>query len=156
VWYNTGVFDDAGVKPAKTYDDLLSTAQTISDFGVPPLSIGAANGWTLTDIFENIYLAQAGPDKYDQLSAHQIPGTDQSVKDALATMAKLVKSDWLPGGTSDALQTEFPDSVQNMFSNPPKAAMEIEADFVGATIEGNTKAKVGTDAKVFAFPTIGG
>jgi len=156
VWYNANVFDDAGVKPAKTFDDLLSSMQTISDFGVPPLSIGAANGWTLTDIFENIYLAQAGPDKYDQLTGHQIPWTDPSVKDALTTMAKMVKSDWLPGGTGDTLQTEFPQSVQNMFSKPPKAAMEIEGDFVGATISGNTKAKVGTDAKVFSFPAIGG
>ncbi len=70
-------------------------------------------------------------------------------------MAEMVKSDWLPGGTSDTLQTEFPQSVQNMFSNPPKAAMEIEGDFVGATITGNTKAKVGTDAKVFSFPPVG-
>jgi alpha-glucoside transport system substrate-binding protein len=129
VWYNTKVFT--------------------------PLSIGAANGWTLTDIFENIYLAQAGPEKYDQLAAHSIPWTDQSVKDALATMAQLVKSSWLPGGTSDALQTEFPESVQNVFTDPPKAATEIEGDFVGATITGDTKAKVGTDAKVFPFPAIG-
>jgi ABC-type glycerol-3-phosphate transport system substrate-binding protein len=156
VWYNTKVLDDAGVKPAKSFDDLLKSMQTISDFGVPPLSIGAANGWTLTDIFENIYLAQAGPDKYDQLTKHEIPWTDPSVKDALTTMAKMVKSDWLPGGTSDTLQTEFPVSVQNMFSNPPKAAMTIEGDFVGATITGNTKAKVGSDAKVFSFPPIGG
>ena len=154
VWYNANVFDDAGVKPAKSFDDLMTSMQTISDFGVPPLSIGAANGWTLTDIFENIYLAQAGADKYDQLTSHQIPWTDPSVKEALTTMAGMVKSDWLPGGTTDTLQTEFPQSVQNMFSSPPKAAMEIEGDFVGATISGNTKAKVGSDAKVFSFPPI--
>src|SRR6187551_2997418 len=118
VWYNANVFDDAGVKPAKTFDDLLSSMQTVSDFGVPPLSIGAANGWTLTDIFENVYLAQAGADKYDQLTKHEIPWTDPSVKEALTTMAGMVKSDWLPGGTSDTLQTEFPQSVQNMFSKP--------------------------------------
>ena len=29
--------------------------------GVPPYSIGGADGWTLTDLFENIYLRQAGP-----------------------------------------------------------------------------------------------
>jgi ABC-type glycerol-3-phosphate transport system substrate-binding protein len=156
VWYNANVFDDAGVKPAKSFDDLLTSMQTISDFGVSPLSVGAANGWTLTDIFENIYLAQAGAEKYDQLTTHQISWTDPSVKEALTTMAKLVRSDWLPGGTSDALQTEFPTSVQNMFSTPPKAAMEIEGDFVGATISGNTKAKVGKDAKVFSFPAIAG
>jgi ABC-type glycerol-3-phosphate transport system substrate-binding protein len=156
VWYNANVFDDAGVKPVSTYDNLLSTMQTVSDFGVPPLSIGAANGWTLTDIFENIYLAQAGQEKYDQLSTHSIPWTDQSVKDALATMAELTKSSWLPGGTSEALQTEFPDSIQNLFTGPAKAAAEIEGDFVAAVISGDTKAKVGSDAKVFPFPAVGG
>jgi ABC-type glycerol-3-phosphate transport system substrate-binding protein len=156
VWYNASVFDDAGVKPTKTFDDLLAAMQTISDFGVPPLAIGAANGWTLTDIFENIYLAQAGPDQYDRLTAHEIPWTDQSVKDALTTMGEMVKSDWLPGGTEETLQTEFPESVQNMFKDPPQAAMTIEGDFVAAAITGDTNAKVGTDAKVFPFPAVGG
>ncbi len=35
---------------------------------MPAYSIGGADGWTLTDLFENIYLRQAGPEKYDQLS----------------------------------------------------------------------------------------
>jgi ABC-type glycerol-3-phosphate transport system substrate-binding protein len=155
VWYNTSVFDDAGVKPAASFDQMLSDMQTISDFGVTPLSVGAANGWTLTDIFENIYLAQAGPDMYDQLSSHSIPWTDPSVIEALNTMAKVVPSKFIVGGTSDALQTEFTESVQNLFSNPPKGAMEIEGDFVAATISGDTKAKVGSDAKQFSFPAIG-
>ena len=41
--------------------------------GVPPYSIGGADGWTLTDLFENIYLRQAGPDKYDQLTDARDP-----------------------------------------------------------------------------------
>jgi len=34
--------------------------------------------------------------------------------------------------------------------------MTIEGDFVAATIEGNTAAKVGSDAKLFAFPPMTG
>jgi Bacterial extracellular solute-binding protein len=155
VWYNASVFKDAGVKPTTSFDQMLKDMQTISDFGVAPLSVGGANGWTLTDIFENIYLAQAGPDMYDKLSAHSIPWTDPSVKQALSTMAKVVPSSLLVGGTSGTLQTDFTTSVQNLFAKPPKGAMEIEADFVAATITGNTKAKVGSDAKLFSFPAIG-
>jgi alpha-glucoside transport system substrate-binding protein len=156
VWYNTKVFSDAGVKPTTTYDKMLADMQTVSDSGVTPLSVGAANGWTLTDIFENIYLAQAGPEKYDQLSTHQIPWTDDSVKQALRTMAQLLKPEFLAEGTNGSLQTEFPQSVENLFSAPPKAGMTIEGDFVAATIEGNTTAKVGSDAKLFAFPPMTG
>ena len=39
----------------------------------PAYSIGGADGWTLTDLFENIYLRQAGPDMYDKLATHDDP-----------------------------------------------------------------------------------
>ena len=89
IWYNVSAFEDAGVEPPETFDDLTAAAETINASGLPAYSIGGADGWTLTDLFENIYLRQAGPEKYDQLSTHEIPWTDQSVKDALTTMAQI-------------------------------------------------------------------
>jgi ABC-type glycerol-3-phosphate transport system substrate-binding protein len=156
VWYNAKVFRDAGVKPATDFNQLLQDMQTIADSGVKPLSVGAANGWTLTDIFENIYLAQAGAQKYDQLAKHQIPWTDDSVKQALTTMGQMVQPDFLAGGTNEALQTEFPQSVQDVYASPPKAGLEIEADFVAGQISSETKAKLGKNAKFFPFPGISG
>lgn len=61
VWYNAKVFENAGASEPKTWKDLLSTAQTVFDSGVTPFSVGGADGWTLTDWFENVYLSQAGP-----------------------------------------------------------------------------------------------
>jgi alpha-glucoside transport system substrate-binding protein len=156
VWYNAKVFRDAGVQPATDFNQLLTDMKTIADSGVKPLSIGAANGWTITDIFENIYLAQAGAEKYDQLAKHQIPWTDDSVKQALSTMAQVVQPDYLVGGTSRTLQTEFPQSVQNLYASPPKAGLEIEADFVAGQVSSVTKAKLGKNAKLFAFPGMSG
>ena len=74
VWYNVGVFEGAGVEPPATIEELQQVAQTISDYGVEPYSIGADVGWPLSDLFENIYLRTAGPDMYDQLAAHEIRG----------------------------------------------------------------------------------
>src|SRR3954447_4017108 len=79
VWYNVKAFDDAGVDPPKTWDDMTKDAGTLKASGIPAYSIGGADGWTLTDLFENIYLRQAGAEKYDQLAKHKIPWTDQSV-----------------------------------------------------------------------------
>ncbi|MET7456211.1 ABC transporter substrate-binding protein [Streptomyces sp. NPDC005574] len=157
VWYNTAAFEAAGVTAApKTWKDFLSTAQTLSDAGSPAVSIGGADGWTLTDWFENVYLSQAGPEKYDQLAQHKIKWTDPSVKDALTTLAQLWgKDDLIAGGRSGALQTEFPKSVTQAFSGDNPAAMVYEGDFVTANINADTKAKVGTDAKVFPFPAVG-
>jgi alpha-glucoside transport system substrate-binding protein len=157
VWYNTQVFNDAGVQPPTTWDELLSTAQTISDFGVPPYSIGVDVGWPLSDLFENIYLRTAGPEMYDKLATHDIPWTDQSVKDALSKMADILgNSDEIAGGTQGALQTDFNGSVTQMFADPPEGSMTFEGNFVAGVITGETKAKVGTDADFFDFPSIDG
>jgi alpha-glucoside transport system substrate-binding protein len=155
VWYNVPVFEDAGVEAPTTWDEFLQTAETIKASGVPAYSIGGADGWTLTDLFENIYLRMAGPEKYDQLATHEIPWTDQSVKDALTEMAKIFSdTDNIFGGKQGALQTDFPTSVTNAFGDPPKAAMVIEADFVEGEILNSTKAKPETGFNVFDFPSI--
>ncbi|MER7184713.1 ABC transporter substrate-binding protein [Streptomyces hyaluromycini] len=157
VWYNAKVFENAGAKEPRTWQDLLTTAQAVYDSGVTPFSVGGADGWTLTDWFENVYLSQAGPEKYDQLAQHKIKWTDPSVKQALTTLAQIWgKKGYVAGNASGALQTEFPASVTQTFTggDQPKAAMVYEGDFVQVNI-GETKAKVGTDAKVFPFPAVG-
>jgi alpha-glucoside transport system substrate-binding protein len=156
VWYNVQAFADAGVEPPETWDQLLEDAQTLKASGTPAYSIGASEGWTLTDLFENIYLRLAGPEKYDQLANHEIPWTDQSVKDTMAEMAKVFSdTSNIAGGTAGALQTDFPTSATQVFSDPPKAAMVFEGDFVQTFIETETKAKIPDDANVFTFPSVG-
>ncbi len=155
VWFNVPLFEQAGVKAPQDFDAFLRNAKTLRASGTRAYSIGASDGWTLTDMFENIYLRQAGADKYDQLAEHQIPWTDQSVKDALKTMAQIVgDSNNIAGGTSGALETDFPQSVTNAFKESPDAAQVIEADFVESVITDSTPAKPETDFNVFDFPSI--
>jgi alpha-glucoside transport system substrate-binding protein len=153
VWYNVAAFEDAGVEPPETWEDFLAAAETINASGLPAYSIGGADGWTLTDLFENIYLRSAGPEKYDQLSRHEIPWTDQSVKDALTEMAKILgDTDNIAGGTQGALQTDFPTSISNVFTQEPKAAQVLEGDFVPGVVEHGLEAE--TDFNVFPFPSV--
>ena len=153
VWYNAHAFSNAGVKPPATWTQFLTAAKTIKASGTPAYSIGGADGWTLTDLFENIYLRQAGQAKYLLLTAHKIPWTDASVKAALVTMGKVLgDTSNLYGGTSGAVQTDFPTSVNNVFQNPPKAAIVMEGDFVPGVA--TVKASPVTDYNEFAFPSI--
>ena len=156
VWYNVQAFSDAGVEPPEEWDAFLENGSTLAASGVPAYSIGGADGWTLTDLFENIYLRTAGPDAYDQLAAHEIPWTDQTVKDALAEMAKIVGDpDNIAGGTDGALQTDFPTSVSQVYADPPAAAQVIEGDFVAGNIADSTNAQPTDDFDAFKFPVIG-
>ncbi|MEU7036639.1 ABC transporter substrate-binding protein [Streptomyces sp. NPDC046237] len=157
IWYNNAAFENAGATEPKTWKEFLTTAETISASGVTPVSVGGADGWTLTDWFENIYLSQAGPAKYDQLAKHEIKWTDASVTQALTTLGELFgKPELIAGGAAGALQTEFPTSVTQTFTggDQPKAAMVFEGDFSAINIA-QTSAKIGTDAKVFPFPAVG-
>jgi alpha-glucoside transport system substrate-binding protein len=157
VWYNTSAFDYAGAKEPKTWKDFLAQAQLISDSGTDPVSVGGQDGWTLTDWFENVYLSQAGPEKYDQLAQHKIKWTDPSVTKALTTLAELWGAKGLvAGGRGGALQTAFPDSVTKAFGNAaePEAGMVFEGDFAAANIS-DAGAELGSDAKVFPFPAVG-
>ena len=155
VWYNVPAFKNAGVNPPKTFNQLLTDAKTIKASGTPAYSIGGADGWTLTDMFENIYLRTFGAAKYNALSQHKIKWTDPSVKTALTSMAKIVGDTGnIAGGSSGALQYGFNDSVTNAFAQPPKAAMVFEADFVGGVITSSTKAKPATGFNTFTWPAI--
>jgi hypothetical protein len=156
IWFNVPAFENAGVEPPATFDDLTKNAATVKASGVPAYSIGGGDGWTLTDLFENVYLRQAGPEKYDQLAKHEIKWTDPSVVQALETMAKILGDTGnIAGGKSGALETDFPKSVENVFSDPAKAAMVIEGDFVPGVVADKTDLKPKTGYDVFPFPTLG-
>lgn len=139
VWYRTDAFRQADVDPPKTWAELQKAAERIAASGVAPFSIGGADGWTLTDWFENVYLRTAGPDMYDRLARHEIPWTDPSVRKALTILAEVFgRSDWIAGGTGAALQTNHEDAVLQVFREPSKAAMVYEGDFAANVITGNT------------------
>jgi ABC-type glycerol-3-phosphate transport system substrate-binding protein len=157
VWYRKDLFDQAGVDVPETWDDFITAAKTISDSGITPISVGGADGWTLTDWFENVYLRTAGPDMYDKLSNHEIPWTDDSVIKAMDHLKEV----WgdpqlLSGGTNVALQNNFTDSVVRAFNKDDEAAIVYEGDFVEGVIAANTDFKPGEDADYFPFPSIDG
>jgi len=157
VWYNVPLFEAAGVEPPETFDDFLANAETLNESGTKAYSIGTDAGWPLTDIFENIYLRTAGAEMYDQLAEHEIPWTDESVTEALTLMGQIVgDSDNLVGGTSGALQTDFPTSVTNAFKENPDGAQVLEGDFVAGVIADSTEAEALTDYDVYDFPSIEG
>ncbi|MGW2557446.1 ABC transporter substrate-binding protein [Streptomyces sp. NPDC001635] len=157
VWYSPDALTQAGVTPPTTYEEMLSVAHTVSDSGLAAFSVAGEDGWTLTDWFENIYLSQAGPEKYDALAAHKLKWTDASVVKALTTLGKLFKDKQLiAGGQKEALNTDFPGSVEKVFGPEPKAGMVYEGDFVAGVAHDQFGKTIGKDANFFPFPPVDG
>ncbi|MFB7368393.1 ABC transporter substrate-binding protein [Streptomyces sp. NPDC056222] len=157
VWYSPEAFDQAGVKPPTSYEDMLKSGQTVSDSGLPAFAVAGEDGWTLTDWFENIYLSQAGPEKYDRLAKHELAWTDPTVVKALTTLGALFSdSKLIAGGQKGALGTDFPGSVEKVFGPKPEAAMVYEGDFVAGVAKDQFGKKIGEDAAFFPFPAVAG
>jgi alpha-glucoside transport system substrate-binding protein len=156
IWYNVADFEEAGVEAPETWEDLTADADTLKAAGITPYSVGVDVGWPITDMFENVYIRSAGADMYDKLTNHEIPWTDQSVKDALTTMQGIVgSSDNMAGGTDAALETTMDASVAKVFSDQPAAAMVVIGDFAPGVVKDNPLEPV-TGYNVFAFPSING
>jgi alpha-glucoside transport system substrate-binding protein len=151
VWY-----DPARLKatPPTTWNGLLALTQKLKSEGKTPWAVGAGDGWPLTDWFESIYLYQSGPEKYQQLFDGDLAFNDQSVKDALTEMFKVLSNQNLPGGVEGALGTPFVDSIGQVFGTKPKAELYYEGGFVGgiATGQVNPKLVPGKTIDFFQFP----
>lgn len=156
VWYKPDSLQQLGAEIPATWDELLALTDQYKQEGKTPWAVGAGDGWPLTDWFESIYLYQSGPDKYDQLFSGELAFNDQSVKDALTEMLKVINGDNLPGGIEGALGTAFVDSIGQVFGQNPKAELYYEGGFVGGIVAGEVNPNLTPveDFDFFPFPTI--
>ena len=159
VWYKPTSFEENGFEVPTTWAALLDITEQYNSKGKKPWAVGAQgrdNSWTLTDWFENIYARTAGPDNYTKLFNGDLAFNDQTVKDALTEMVKIINDKYVAGGIDTALGIGFVDGIGRVFSKNPVAEMYMEGGFVGGIALGdvNPDLKVGTDIDFFPWPTI--
>jgi alpha-glucoside transport system substrate-binding protein len=160
VWYKPQSFERNGFEVPQTWDELLQITEQYKAKGMTPWAVGAQgdeNSWTLTDWFEQIYARQSGPEKYSQLfETGEVAFNDQSVKDALTEMVKVVNDENVAGGIDTALGISFVDAIGRVFGKNPKAEMFYEGGFVGgiAIDQVNKDLRPGQDIDWFEFPMI--
>jgi alpha-glucoside transport system substrate-binding protein len=103
LWYRPAAFEEWNAEPPGTFDELLTLAGTIEAEGIGVFAVPGEPGWPLTDWFESVLLATAGPETYDDLAAHRVPWTDPAVEEAAAQFVSLLRDDWLMGGAERAV-----------------------------------------------------
>ena len=163
IWYKPPSFEENGYEVPATWDDLLALTEQMKADGLTPWAAGAGDSWNLTDIFEMLYLTNAGEEAYDTLFGEEGNWTDQTVIDAATQMTELYTDENLAGGITGALATLFVDGIGQVFSENADAELFYEGGFVGgiATSDVNDTLTPGEDIDFFDFPpggkiTIGG
>src|SRR6266545_2196976 len=154
-WYRPHDFKSMGLTVPETWAQLLSVTEKIKAAGKTPWALPAADSWTLTDWFENIYIRTAGPAKYSRLFAGKLRFDHPSVIAALRRMTTILNDRYVAGGIRGALRTNFPNGVDLVFGQIPSAELYMEGGFVGGIALGNNpRLKPGRTIDAAPFPII--
>ena len=161
VWYSPERFEEMGVEPPEDWDGLLQLTEDIKAAGATPWALGAQDGWTLTDWFENIYLKMNGPEAYDTLFSAEGNWTDPTVQAAIDRMLEVLTEENVEGGVDGSSATLFVPAVAKVFGTNPSAELYMGGGFVGGIATGvdvneELQGQEGTAIDWFPFPTIDG
>ncbi|WP_067693360.1 ABC transporter substrate-binding protein [Nocardia jejuensis] len=137
LWYDKRRFGELGLPPpeAWTFRDFTTRMDELVRSGSSTrlLALGAADGWMLTDFFENMLLA-GWPDTYAGVADPDIwrQNSARGRRD-LAEAFTAVAEVWshphaFPGGIGKTLTRQFPDAVRDVFQRH-SALMVAAPDF---------------------------
>jgi alpha-glucoside transport system substrate-binding protein len=140
VWYNPATFNSNSYETPTTWDELIALSDQMVADGATPWSIGieagGATGWAGTDWIQEIFLAEQGPDKYDQWVNHEIPWTDPAVKASFERFGEIALADgYVVGGVNNILATGPEDASYLPFEATPRANMYFLGSFTQGFIE---------------------
>ncbi|MFG1795160.1 ABC transporter substrate-binding protein [Nocardia sp. NPDC049149] len=160
VWFNKQLVAEyrLGDPAGWTLADWLDRMEVLAEAPVRLLALGAADGWVLTDVFENALLAES-PRIYDEVAVAggRHAWDSPAVRAAFGHLGLL----WghrhaFPGGVAAALTRQFPDAVREVFEHR-RAVMVVEPDFaepiVNAAVQRSGR-RVEDVVGVAAFPAV--
>ncbi len=155
IWYPVDDFEEAGYEIPETFDDLIALSDQIVEDGGTPWCVGfesgGATGWPATDWMEDLMLATAGTETYDQWATHEIPFDDPAVVEAGELFGEVMFTDgYVLGGADQTPAIAFGDAPAPMFEDPPGCWMHRQANFINAFFPED--AEPGVDYASFPFP----
>lgn len=148
LFYNTAALAKAGINvPATGYtvDALVGDLAKAKAAGVTPLCLGAKDTFTSAELFENILLAEIGPDGWSQITSDRFDWRGAQVRAALQKFAKVLDAaDPQAGGLTWDQATgkfargecAFESMNDSAYAELVKAGAEEGTDFEAAPFPG--------------------
>jgi len=152
-WYNKKIFNDNGLQPPKTWDDLLATAATLKGKGIQPFSASGIQGWPLTRLVSGYLFRTLGPDALQKVASGQVKLTDPNYVKAAQAVADLgAKGYFGPGFATLDYSPAVDEFIQG------KAAMFYMGSWAIGDYNDATRNTMGgpTNVGYFPFPTVSG
>ena len=148
MWYAPAKLKEWGVTPPKTWDEFLTTCQTLKGKGVQhPLALG--ENWTANHLWESVALGVLGPDGWNALWAGKMKFTDAKAVKAWETFGKV-----LACSNPDASGLSWQQAVDRMLKGD--AAFNIMGDWAAGYMATTLKLVPGEGFGWAASPGTGG
>ncbi|MFG2648026.1 ABC transporter substrate-binding protein [Streptomyces sp. NPDC048436] len=153
--FNNGkVLKEAGVKPPKTWDDLLDAVKALKAKGVTPIALGGGDQWPTQMWFQYIYDRVAGPELFQKaLDGDKSAWESADSKKALGMIKELVDTGAF-GTNYDSVK--FTDQGSSTLVATGKAGFELMGSWVYSTHQEAHPAFAKKDLGYSAFPSIEG
>lgn len=157
VWYAKPAFDAAGYSIPQTWDEMIALSdQIVADGGTPwciGFESGGATGWPGTDWVEDIMLRTASPEDYDAWVAGELAFDSPQVRNAFEVASEIwMNPDYVLGGTTGILTTNFGDAPNMLLGDDPACYMMRQASFIAGFFADGTE--IGTHVDYFYLPPI--
>jgi xylobiose transport system substrate-binding protein len=154
LFHNKKVLADAGVRPPKTWDELLAAVKTLKSKGVTPIALGGGDQWPTLMWFEYVYDRVAGPELFRKaVDGDKDAWASADSKKALGMLHDLVQA--------GAFGTNY-DSVKYTNGASPalvargKAAFELMGSWYYAQQQQDAKDFAEKGLGYTTFPTVPG
>jgi multiple sugar transport system substrate-binding protein len=91
VYYRKDIFDKLGLSEPKTWDEMLSACDVMTENGVTPFTIGTKYLWTAAGVFDYLNLRTNGYDVHNGLTAGEIKYTDDRIRATFANWETMLE-----------------------------------------------------------------
>lgn len=129
IWYNPSVFQ---LGSPRTWDEFQRMAIQAADSAASGWCLGLeseeSSGWPGTDFIEQFLLREAGVGAYDRWIAGDLAWTSPEVRRAFELFGQVVAEAY--GGSRGALDTDFREAGDPLFSDSPGCLFLHQASFM--------------------------
>jgi alpha-glucoside transport system substrate-binding protein len=152
IWFNPAVHQHDA--PTTWAELELMTVQLRE---TTPWCLGLASressGWPGTDWIENFLIRQSGVDVYDEWVAGNLAWTSPEVTRAWKAYGRVAAESAVYGGIRGALETDFSDAGEPLFTDPPGCLFLHQGSFMPTFWQQDGRVP-GRDFDFFPFPEV--
>lgn len=149
-WYNTALFEQAGLEVPATLDDMVDLCGPLRDQGVIPIAIDGQDGWPLERYMAYQPFRLAGPDYLNQLKRGEVELGDEVGLTASQWLSDLGSNECFTEGFSSQGYTD----ARDLFTSGKAAIYQIGTWELAALTSPDLPEGVKGNIDYFTLPTV--